>query len=117
VKLEEVIAEIEEVSRRFPFVLETIRLDETKYSVKYLLMLAEDFFVQVYRNVRTGTIALALIYRGQRLYGRDREGGQWHLHPFESTKEHEFSAEGSREVSLKDFLEEVQEILERKELI
>jgi hypothetical protein len=33
-KLEEVIAEIEEVSRRFSFVLQVIRLDETKYSVK-----------------------------------------------------------------------------------
>ena len=62
-KLEEVIAEIEKVSRRFPFILEIIRLDETKYSVKYLLMLAEDFFVQVYRNVRSGTIGLALVYR------------------------------------------------------
>jgi hypothetical protein len=37
VRLEEVIAEIEEVSRRFPFILEVIKLDETKYSVKYLL--------------------------------------------------------------------------------
>jgi hypothetical protein len=28
-RLEEVIAEIEEASRRFPFILEVIRLDET----------------------------------------------------------------------------------------
>jgi hypothetical protein len=116
-KLEEVIAEIEEVSQRFSFVLQVIRLDETKYSVKYLLMLAEDFFVQVYRNVRSGTIGLALIYRGQRLYGRDREGGQWHRHPFENPMEHDFSAEGSRKVSLEEFLEEVREILERGGLI
>jgi hypothetical protein len=116
-KLEEVIAEIEEVSQRFSFVLQVIRLDETKYSVKYLLMLAEDFFVQVYRNARSGTIGLALIYRGQRLYGRDREGGQWHRHPFENPMEHDFSAEGSREVSLEEFLEEVREILERGGLI
>jgi len=116
-KLEEVIAGIEEVSRRFPFILEVIRLDETKYSVKYIFMLAEGFFVQVYRNVRSGTIGLALISRGQRLYGRDREGGQWHRHPFENPIEHDFSAEGSREVSLEEFLKEVQEILEREQLI
>ena len=116
-KLEEVIAEIEEVSQRFPFILEIIKLDETRYSVKYLLMLADDFFVQVYQNVRSGTIGLALIYRGQRLYGRDREGGQWHRHPFENPMEHDFSPEGSREVSLEEFLEEVQEVLEREGLI
>jgi len=69
-KLEEVIAEIEKVSRRFPFVLEVIRLDETKHSVKYLLMLAI---------------------------------------------EHDFSAEGSKEVSLEEFLEEVQKILEQED--
>ena len=116
-KLEEVIAEIEEVSQRFPFILEIIKLDETKYSVKYLLMIAEDLFVQVYRNVRSGTIGLALVYHGQRLYGRDREDGQWHRHPFENPLEHDFSAEGSREVSVEEFLEEVQEILEREELV
>ena len=116
-KLEEVIAEIKEVSQRSPFILEVIKLDETRYSVKYLLMLAEDFFVQVYQNVRSGTIGLALIYRRQRLYGRDQEGGRWHQHPFENPTEHDFSAEGSREVSLEEFLEEVQEIIEREELI
>jgi hypothetical protein len=116
-KLEDAIAEIEEVSRRLPFILEVIRLDETKYSVKYLFRLAEGFFVQVYRNVRSGTIGLALIYGGQRLYGRDREGGQWHRHPFENPIEHDFSAEGSRQVSLEEFLKEVQEILEREQLI
>jgi len=116
-KLEEIIAEIEEVGQRFPFILEIIRFDETKYSAKYLLMLAEDFFVQVYQNVRSGTTGLALIYRGQRFYGRDREGGQWHRHPFENPTEHDFSPEGSREVSLEEFLEEVQEILERERLI
>jgi hypothetical protein len=85
--------------------------------VKYALMLARDFYVQIYVNVRNDTMGMALIYHGQRLYGRDSIKGRWHRHPFEAPDEHDTSPEGAQAVTLEEFLREVQEIIEREELL
>jgi hypothetical protein len=45
------------------------------------LIIGESLFVQAFLSEATGRFSLALIQGRERLYGRDREGGVWHLHP------------------------------------
>lgn len=45
-------------------------------------------FLQVYRNVETGTVAFAWIVDGERVFGADNTGG-WHYHPYDDPGRHE----------------------------
>jgi hypothetical protein len=111
------IRESETAARRYPFVRQIIKIDETYYSVKYRLTVAPDLFIQLYFNERSGTAGLVLVYRRERLYGRDCESGGWHCHPIEDPAVHDASPEGRRAVSVDEFLGEVQDILVRENLI
>lgn len=115
--INELVEEIETVAGEFEFIRNAVKTDVTDFSVKYRLMIAEDFYIHVYINPRNGTTGLALILYGQRLYGRDSEDWKWHRHPFEDPDSHDFSAEGSKEVRLEGFLQEVRGFLERESLI
>jgi hypothetical protein len=105
------IREIERSVCQYAFVRCVVKLDETHYSVKYRLHVESDLFVQVYFNERSGTVGLALIYQGQRLYGRDCEGGCWHRHPASDPTAHDVSPEGTQAVGMDEFLAEVQDVL------
>ncbi len=71
----------------------------------------------MYANVENDTVGFVLVNSGQRIYGRDAIEGKWHRHTFKDPLGHDFSAEGSKAVTLEDFLTEVQEILVRENLI
>lgn len=115
--IKKLISEIEETSSGFPFVKRVVRTDETEHTIKYRLIIEEDLFIQVYVNVENDTTGFVLVDKGQRIYGRDAIEGKWHRHIFEDPFGHDFSAEGSKKVSLKEFLMEVQEILVREALL
>lgn len=112
-----VIKEIEETALTFTFIKKSVRLDETEHTVKYRLIIEEDLFVQVYVNAENNTTGFVLINKGQRIYGRDAIEGKWHRHTFEDPLSHDFSAKGAKKVTLKEFLMEVQEILDRESLL
>jgi len=111
------VHEIEETARRFAFIRQTIKVDETHYSVKYRLYIEPDLFVQLYFNERSGTVGMTLVYHGQRLYGRDCETSNWHRHPVGEPAMHDASPEGAQPVSVEEFLTEVQAILIEAALI
>lgn len=115
--ISELQREIEDTALKFNFIRNTVKVDATDFSVKYRLMIDEDFYIQIYTNTRNGTTGLTLVLHGQRIYGRDSEDWKWHRHPFENPDVHDFSEEGSRKVTLEEFLQEVQDILEKVELI
>lgn len=115
--IKKVISEIEETSLSFTFVKKLVRLDETEHTVKYRLLVDEDLFVQVYVNIENDTNGFVLVSSGQRIYGRDAIDGKWHRHKFEDPLGHDFSEEGSKAVTLRDFLTEVQEILVKENLL
>jgi hypothetical protein len=58
-------------------------------------------------------MGMALVYRGQRLYGCDCETGRWHRHPAHAPATHEVSPS----VNLDEFLAEAQDILIQLDLI
>ncbi|HKZ56128.1 MAG TPA: hypothetical protein VJ024_00330 [Thermodesulfovibrionales bacterium] len=115
--IRKVVSEIEEAALPFPFVKRLVKTDETANTVKYRLLMDEELFVQVYVNVENDTVGFVLINSGQRIYGRDAIDGKWHRHTFEDPLGHDFSAEGSKAVTLKYFLTEVQEILVKENLL
>ena len=115
--INELQREIEDTAGEFRFIRDVVRVDVTDVSVKYRLIIEKDFYIQIYINIRNGTTGFVLILHGQRIYGRDSEDWKWHQHPFENPDTHDFSPEGSRKVSLEEFLWEVQDILEEVELV
>lgn len=86
-------------------------LAQTEHVLKARLVVSPDLFIQVYRNDRFETTNLALIYNGQRIYGRDQLDGKWHRHALEDPDLHDFSDEGSRSISISEFLDAVEVIL------
>lgn len=86
-------------------------LEQTISLVKVRLYISPDLFVQIYRNDSYQTTNLALIYNGQRLFGRDELDGRWHKHTHHQPEEHDISKEGQRPVELSEFLDEVEKVL------
>ena len=109
--------QVETTASRFRFIQAVVRLDKTRFSVKYRLIIAADLYVQVYANVRNHTIGLALICQGRRLYGRDCEDGRWHRHPADAPDTHDFSVEGALPTTIEDFLLESGQTLVAQGLI
>lgn len=103
--------EVETAGRRFAFIRAVIRLDATRFSVKYRLDVTDDLYVQAYANFQNGTIGLALVYQGRRLYGRDCENWRWHRHPAAAPETHDFSSEGTKAITIEDFLLEAGQVL------
>ena len=100
-----------------PFVTAVVVADRTDYAAKILLTVRPDLFVQMDANVETGTRGYALVYRGQRVYGRDCDTHGWHRHPAGSPMAHDDSTEGRRPVEVAEFLREVQDVLEEEGLL
>jgi hypothetical protein len=74
-------------------------------------------FVQLFYSRRSDRFSLALVGPTGRLYGRDRQHGQWHRHPFDDPTTHEPTPEGLSPQPIHQFLSEVEEILLDNELI
>jgi hypothetical protein len=102
---------VREEASHFAFIRSVVALDKTTNTVKLRLHITTECFVQVYTNVRKGLSSYTLVLHQTRLYGRDNDGTGWHRHPQAAPDGHDFSDEGTRTVSLTEFLDEVQQIL------
>lgn len=96
---------------QFAFIHSIVTLDRTANTVTLRMQITAECFVQVYANVRKGLTSYTLVLRQARLYGRNNDGTGWHRHPHSAPDDHDFSDEGSRAVTLTEFLDEVQRIL------
>ncbi|MFQ5632597.1 MAG: hypothetical protein ACE5I1_27835, partial [bacterium] len=76
-----------------------------------------SLFVQVYYSSRNERLNFALLGTSGRLYGRDREHGVWHRHPFEDPGRHESTPEGMSSKPIMQFLSEVETIIIDNDLI
>ena len=110
-------AQVHGVASRFSFVRRVITLDKTANSIKLRLHITTGCFVQIYTNVQKKLVNYVLILDRGRIYGRDCDGGAWHRHPYENPAAHDFGPEGAKEISLEEFLIEVQQILQKEGLL
>ena len=83
--------------------LHLIEVDRTDYAIKLRLSIDRDIFIQIYANENSDKFNLTLIMQGNRIYGFDREGGLYHLHPFLDTRQH-IPANSSKNIT--DFAKE-----------
>ena len=89
----------------------------TKNTVKARLTIRENLYIDLYYNQRYGTTNYTLILENERIYGRDCYGGKWHLHPCEEPGKHDLSENGKRCLSIEDFVNDVEEILTKLNLL
>mgnify|MGYP003380877302 CR=1 FL=1 len=60
---------------------------------------------------------LALIEGERRLFGIDRESGEWHLHPYGAVERHEPLPQGLEPKPLLEFLARVEDLLLEHDLL
>lgn len=113
----ELIVQALMASDQFWFVQEFKVIEQTDKTVTGRFTIASDLFVQVFLSERSGRFSLALVSPAGRLYGRDREYGLWHRHPFGDADQHEPTSAGMSLHPIIQFLSEVEEILVDNDLI
>lgn len=115
--IDELEEEAKEVLKKFPFLRRMELIDKHRGAIKLRLYVEENFYIQAYYNMITGTTNFVAIIGNQRVFGRDCDREGWHRHPSHDPDSHNFSSEGRKEVSLTNFLEELQEIIEKEDLL
>lgn len=85
--------------------------------IKFRLIITPDLFVQINRNETSNITNFALIYKENRIYGRDGYQNEWHQHTAAAPRHHNRDVEGNRASSLTQFLSEVDMLLRSKHLI
>lgn len=112
----DLLDELLAVERRFWFIERLSAIKQTDEALKARLEIRTNLFVQVFFNETTGCLQLALIEGQRRIYGRDNEGGQWHLHPLGSTDAHVPTPEITA-FPVRRFLTEIEQIMIDHDLI
>lgn len=92
--IESLRIEAQDVLHRAWFVKSLIVVEQTNETITMHLRLTSDLFVQVFFSERSGRFSLALVSPAGRIYGRDREHGMWHRHPFGQPDAHEPTPQG-----------------------
>jgi len=84
------LSEISKISRNVAveFGLPLIEIDTTNHTLNVRLIVDHNIFITIYANDIKDKLNLALIFYGQRLFGHDKEGGRYHVHPFQNPDEH-----------------------------
>jgi len=81
--------EAEEAADRTWFIRALEERERTDITLSLRLHIRPALFVQIFLGTRSGSLYLALIEGGRRLYGIDREADEWHVHPYEAVERHE----------------------------
>lgn len=80
IELEELRREAEEALARVWFIESIEEIERTDITLSLRLYIRPRLFVQVFHGAKSGSLYVALIEGGRRIYGIDREAGEWHVH-------------------------------------
>ncbi|MBM4459717.1 MAG: hypothetical protein FJ011_18470 [Chloroflexi bacterium] len=109
--------EAEEAADRFWFIGALEEMERTDITLSIRLHIRPGLFVQVFRGTKSGSLYLALIEGGRRLYGIDREADEWHVHPYGAVERHEPLPQGLEPEPIHRFLARVEDLLLKYELL
>jgi hypothetical protein len=109
--------EAQEALERVWFVQSLEEIERTDFTLSLRLHIRPALFVQAFLGELSGSLYLALIEGGQRIFGVDREGGEWHLHPYDAPDKHEPLPEGLEPRPLLKFLARVEDLLLQYDLL
>ncbi|MFZ1708203.1 MAG: hypothetical protein WAW20_06350 [Anaerolineae bacterium] len=109
--------EAEEAVDRLWFIGAFEEVDRTDISLSTRLHIRPGIFVQMFYGAKSGSLYLALIEGERRLFGIDRESGEWHLHPYGAVERHEPLPQGLEPKPLLEFLARVEDLLLEHDLL
>ena len=115
--IRDLILEAHDTLDRFWFVRDINIVEQTQATVTVHLTIDADLFVQAFLSESSQRLSFALVGQSGRLYGRDREHGMWHRHPFGQPEQHEPTPEGVSVQPLTQFMAEVEKILVEHDLL
>lgn len=103
--------------QKFWFVQSLDVFERTDQTLSIRLTIKTGLFVQAFIGEITGSLYFALVEGRQRIFGIDRDAGEWHEHPFGAPEKHKPLEEGLEPKPLMKFLSRVEEILLEENLI
>ena len=109
--------EAQEALERVWFVQSVEETERTDFTLSLRLWVRSDLFVQAFLGELSNTLYFALIQNRRRIFGIDREAGEWHIHPFASPHRHEPLPEGLEPKPLLKFLARVEDLLLQYEML
>lgn len=80
------LLEIKDLSSKFG--LEILYLDFTDVTLIARIGHSLDVFIQLYLNTKKDKLNMALVVKGERIYGIDGEKNDYHKHPVEDSGTH-----------------------------
>lgn len=104
-------AEVNEALDRVWFVQRVEKVERTDITLSLRLHIRPGLFVQVFCGDRSGALYFALVEGDQRVFGIDRERGEWHIHPYGAVENHQVLTTGLEPKPLRTFLSRVEEVL------
>ena len=110
-------AEAQEAVDRVWFIQSMQSLDRTDRTISLRLSIRPGLFVHVFLGELTGSLFFALIERNQRIFGIDRESGEWHAHPYDAPYQHVSLPEGLEPKPLLSFLARVEDLVVQHDLL
>jgi hypothetical protein len=115
--IDELIVESLSATDRFWFIQTCEVVERTDFTVTLRLTIGPQLFVQIFLSQQSDRFSFALIGASGRLYGRDREHGLWHRHPFNQPSQHELTPEGMSPQPIIEFLAEIEKIMVEHDLL
>jgi hypothetical protein len=109
--------EAQEALDRVWFVQSVEEIEHTDLTLSLRLHIQPGLFVQVFLGELTHSLYFALVHEDQRIFGLDREGDQWHLHPYGNPDNHEPLTAGLEPKPLLRFLARVEDLLLEHDLL
>jgi len=103
--------EARDALERVWFVRSLEEIERTDLTLSLRLHIRPDLFVQAFLGESSGSLYLALIEGGRRIFGIDRGGGEWHIHPYDAPDKHEPLPEGLGPRPLLKILARVEDLL------
>jgi len=113
----ELLDEAREAFRKTWFVQSLDVIERTDQTLSVRLNIKAGLFVQVFIGEISGSLYFALVEGKQRVFGIDRESGEWHMHPYGIAETHVPFEEGLEPKPLLKFLSRVEEILLDQDLL
>ena len=86
-------------------------LSRTDHTMVLRLNIQPGVFVSAFLSERSDSLAFALIKNEQRIFGIDREGAIWHMHPYGEPGRHEPLLQGLEPKPLLRFLAKVEQLI------
>lgn len=115
--IEDLLFEAQESLDRIWFVQTADVVERTNATISIRLHIQPELFIQVFMGQLSNSLYFALIEGNRRIFGIDRESGEWHMHPYENPHEHKPLEEGLEPKPLLRFLSRVELLLLEHDLL